>query len=544
MGMAEKKRRYTREMTEWAAGLTFGDIPARVVEQAKMQTMSVLAAIFAGSRMSSGGKTIAAALRGSDPGPARLIPSGERVTVKDALAAASSLSMALDYDDYTFAGHPGHSAALVPLMMAAREDISGEQILLAQTVANEIESRIGGSVMVGPLNGQMWSFIHAAGAACAAGKIYGLDSDRMASALGMALSQPASPLAPGFMGADSKLLTASAGISSGLLAAQLAAEGLKGPQDILEAEDGFCETLSFVPIYPMLTRLGSCWLSDTMSVKLYPGCAYISATMDGVFEIMRNKEINPDDIFKIDVHASIATVKMDEMSRPLVTHQNTHPVTLNFYTPYNVAAGVLDGKLGPEQFEPERVRDPKVWELARRVRVHHDMSLTSNLIDSATDLIDIRYLLSRMRAGSLGSMLKRLGPASPLLWLAGGREITGLMSEGRRALEKVFGAPGDDDAERRLAPSAENFRMAFGSRVVFDMKSKDAVYEFEQKIPFGAAGWPLEDRRSDACGKFEKEALATLTPEAATAALDAVSKLERLDNAGVRSLLDLCCSKK
>ena len=54
--MADNKRHYTREMAEWAAGVSFDDIPPRVVEQAKLQQMSVLASIFASARASAGPK--------------------------------------------------------------------------------------------------------------------------------------------------------------------------------------------------------------------------------------------------------------------------------------------------------------------------------------------------------------------------------------------------------------------------------------------------------------------------------------------------------
>lgn len=541
--MADRKRHYTREMAEWAAQLRFQDIPERIVEEAKLQLTSVLASIIAGSRTTAGRSVAAAVLRWADAGPCRLIPGGEGIAMKEAMAGNSALSMLLDFDDYLFSGHTGHSAVLTPLMLAGREEITGELFILSQTIANEIEGRIGGSVMLGPLNGQMWAFIHAAGAACAAGRVLGLDAPQMANALGMSLAQPSRPLTAGFMGGDSKLFTAASNIYTGVLAAQFASEGLTGPDDILEADDGFCETFSFVPIFPMLTRLGECWLSDTLSCKLYPGCAYIDAVMDGVFEIRREKEIDVSDIFKIDIYGSIFTAKMDELSRPLVRETFSHPVTLNFYTPYNVAAGLLDGELGPAQFEPERIRDPKIWELARRVRVHHDVSLTGKMVDSITDIIDIRYLLRELRLGSLRTIVKNIGPASPLLWLAGGRDVLALFDEGRRALGKVFGDDPREKPESSLAKSAEGFRFALGARVEFEMKSEKTAYEFEQEVPFGAAGWPLEERRNDVNGKFEKQALPVLGTEKTQSALEKIARLEKLGPADLRSLISDCCSK-
>lgn len=541
--MNSSRRHYTIEIAEWAAALRYEDIPERVVEKIKMQAMSVLGAIFAGSRTSAGRRSAAAVRRLSDAGASKMIPFGDYVSLRDALSANSALSMMLDYDDYLFAGHTGHSAILAPLALAERMEIDGKQLITAVAAANEIEARIGGSVMAGPLNGQMWAFIHSAGAAVAAAKLMGLDATQVANALGMSLAQPARPLTPGFMGGDSKLFTA-AGMHTGLLAAQYAAEGMEGPRDILEEQEGFIETFSFVPLYPMLTRLGECWLSDTLSYKIYPGCAYIDSAMDCVFDIMNNNEFDPDEIFKIDVYASLPTVKMDEMSRRYVRHQQTHPVTLNFSTPYNLACGILDRALGPEHFEPERIGDQRVWDMAKRVRVHHDISLTGKLIESVSELLDLRYLMSEMRVGSLRTLVKNIGPGSPLVWLAAGREIMGFIDEGRRTIEKIFGRPPEERAENSLASSAENFRMAFGARVVFEMKSEHRKYEAAQEIPYGAAGRPADELRRNVSAKFDREARAVLTEEAAEAAFNKLNDMDSLSPSGVRSLISDCCSVK
>ncbi len=539
--MAKTRRNYTREMAGWASALKYEDIPPRIVRQAKLQITSVLASLLASSRTATGKSIPKAVSRFSDAGTCTVIPFGNEISLKDALAANSCLSMLLDFDDYMFAGHTGHSAVLVPLMLAQKENIDGRQLILAQVIANEIEARLGASIMIGPSNGQMWAFIHAAGTACAAGKILGLDEKQMTAALGMSLSQPAQPLPGSFFSGESKLFTASNGINYGILAAQLAAGGLSGPEDILESEGGFCETFSFIPVYPMLTRLGQCWLTDTLSCKIYPGCAYIDSAADGLFELMRENSIDVSDIFKVDIHASIMTVKMDEMSRPLVRNQYSHPMTLNFYTPYNIAVGLLDGELGPDQFTNERINDMEVWNLAKRVRVHHDIKMSGMVLDSVTDLIDIRYLLGELRLGSLRSLVKTVGPSSPFAWLVGSRELSGIINEGRRALGKVFGADEEEHSDRHLCASAEEFKMTFPARVSIEFKSDSGPLVFEQEIPFGAAGRPFEERSDDITGKFEKQAVKTIGAEAAHSALEKIGTLETLDNASVKSIIETCC---
>ncbi len=69
---------------------------------------------------------------------------------------------------------------------------------LAAAVANELEGRLSTACLLGPLNGQMSSYIHNAGAALAVGKVRGLDAGQLADAVALALYQPNTCLAAGF----------------------------------------------------------------------------------------------------------------------------------------------------------------------------------------------------------------------------------------------------------------------------------------------------------------------------------------------------------
>src|SRR5207249_3303078 len=149
----------TERMAEWVAQARYEDLPRRVTEEAKNQILSVIASVHAG-HFSEAGRTVSRTVKEWSGGKdATMIPSGERTSLYNAIFANTALSMALDYDDYLFAGHTGHSAVLVTLALAEKLGISGKDFLLTQTLANEIEGRIGASVLIGPLNGQMWSFL-------------------------------------------------------------------------------------------------------------------------------------------------------------------------------------------------------------------------------------------------------------------------------------------------------------------------------------------------------------------------------------------------
>ena len=188
----------TERIAEWVAQARYEDLPRRVTEEAKNQILSVIASVHAG-HFSDAGRVVSRTVKEWNAGKeATMMPSGERSSLHNAIFANAALSMALDYDDYLFAGHTGHSAVLITLALAEKYGVSGKDFLLAQTLANEIEGRVGASVLVGPLNGQLWTFIHLIGGAIITAKLLDLDQQQIQSAIGISLLQPNYPLWAGF----------------------------------------------------------------------------------------------------------------------------------------------------------------------------------------------------------------------------------------------------------------------------------------------------------------------------------------------------------
>ena len=263
--------------------------------------------------------------------------------------------------------------------------------------------------------------------------------------------------------------------------------------------------------------------------------------MDCVFDILRTNSIDPAAIERIDVHASVMTLKMDEVALPFVRHAKTLPVTLNFYTPYNLAVALMDKRLGPEQFSPERIADTRVWDLAKKVRVQHDIKYTTALVDNFTNLIDLRKVLKNLSVGVVRELLSHFGMASPFLLLGKSKEIGEVLREGQKALKKFVGGEEADQpvAESLMATGAEEFKMAIGARVQI-RTTGGATYESEQEIPNGAAGWNLEEKRIAVIRKFEKESGAVLSSEAANRAFGRILSLDALDNQGLRELIADC----
>ena len=449
-------------MGRFAAELSLDAVPARVVERARLQTAAVLAAGRAG-------ESAAELFEANAPDG----PAGE-------VYAGAAASIAHDWDDYLFMGHTGHSAVWAARAFAAEDE---ECALRAQIAGNEVAGRLGAALFLGPHNGQFWSSIHCGGAAVAAGVALGLDGERLAHALAIALYQPPYGLWPGFMGPATKLLTAAEPAAQGARAAHLAADGLEGPLDVIESPRGLLTNLAFVRRPRMLGALGDVWLTDTLAFKPRPGCAYLQAAVDAVLRA----GVAANEVDSIVVDAGLPTVAMEELGKA----GGLTPAGINFSTARSLAVALIAGRLSHEELAPEwlSAHGAEVEELAARIEVRHDWALT---LETARGPVEA------------GASTADVTPAG---WLRVARRVrelgtlSALRSADLRALARDRGARGELTRLARQRGGGrldeldtEAMRMSFPSRARIRLRSgRELQIEGEQP---GSCGRPLAEQRA------------------------------------------------
>jgi 2-methylcitrate dehydratase PrpD len=481
-------------IAEWAARLRYEDLPRRVVEEAKNQILSMIAAVHAG-HFSDAGRVVSRTVKEwTGAKEATLIPSGERTSARDAIFGNAALAMALDYDDYLFAGHTGHSSVLVTLALAEKLGVGGRDFLVAQVLANEIEGRIGASALLGPLNGQMWAFIHLAGSAAVTAKLMDLDRQQIANAIALAMAQPPYPLHPGFFGSDAKVLLAATAVPAGVQAAELAANGLRGARDIFEGDQGFLQVFAPQALRGAYEGLGKVWLTETLSYKIYPGCAYIDAFVDCLLALARQHHIDARKVRAVHIAAGPLTLGMDALAAPYVRGAESVATTLNFSVAYNAAVALIDRELSARQFVRDRIKDPAVWDLATKVQLRLDDNMAQ-----------------RLRERSL---------------------LRVTTEEGR---ERYTLDLGNVDLNA--------YRAAFGAHVRVEMEDGRS-FEMEQEVPYGGSGRPFDELRKIVEDKFRRETRYTLRKERMEKAIDQVHHLENASASHLRELVRTCCSER
>jgi hypothetical protein len=454
------------EIAAWATGLEAGDLPASVRRRAELQEMSIAAGRAAGE--------------GAAAPFAEVAPDGPVGEIYRSAAA----SIAHDWDDYLFMGHTGHSA--VPVAAAFAPD--PERALLAQVAANEIAGRLGAALFLGPHNGQFWASIHCASAAIAASVGLGLDAERTAQALAIALYQPPYGMWPGFMGPKSKLLTAAEPAAVGARAALLAADGVTGALDVIEHPRGVLASLSFAPRPAMFGALGQVWLTDTLAYKRLPGCAYLQS----VGEAALAAAVSPSEVASIEIEAGWLTCEMEELGRgPDLT-----PIRVNFSATLTTAIALLAGRLTPAELEPAwlAANEAEIRALVSRIALRHDPALTAltlrgTLEAGASPHLGPRDLLRiRRRLGDANMDEANPGPAvvRALAADANLRRHLGRSLRGRLA-NRSGAADGGIDALDTAA-----LRMTFPSRL--RIRLRDGSVRVVEGSELGSCGRPLAEQ--------------------------------------------------
>ncbi|WP_276257821.1 MmgE/PrpD family protein [Haloglomus litoreum] len=403
---------FVAEAAEWAATLRFGRIPAPVRRAAGAQlTSTVGAAVWTLDHPI--GDRILDTVRAEFPedwGPSATLPGAGPMPVRGACYGTAALAMAMDFDDTVLGGHTGHSAALVPYLFAeanaADLDYPGRRALRGHVAANEIAARIASAAAVGPFRGQQTAYVHSVGAAVARGVVEGDDAETLADAIAIALGQPPWPLVPDFLGSDAKVLSAAEPTLAGLSAVSAARNGLTGNEDVVTAEDGFLDEFSDLPLPEFLGGLGERWHTRAVTVKPYPGCAYVTAPVHAALRVRKRVReavaATATDtaapltaqVTGIRVDGSLFSHEVDSLASRYTDRTESPLASLNFSIPYNVAVALRDGEHTPRQLRPERVGDEAVWELADRVSIEHDPAFTMRALESEVPL---------------GAMLRRVG---------------------------------------------------------------------------------------------------------------------------------------
>lgn len=369
---------------EFAGGLEFDDLPGDVVHRMKRSLLDSIGTMTVGAQIDSC-RILASYVEAQGARPeATAIPGGVRTTaVNAAMLNGSSVQSSELWEVHIRARI--QSGCLIPpaaLAVAEKQRSSGKELLTAMAAGHEVAFRVGLATRVDPdsptqavrkpgadvagffLTGATYGVY---GVAATAAKLLGLDPAEMKHALtaGSSVTPVIGLEKAGQPAGMPKDLYQGFAAGIGVMAAELAARGFTGPDDVT----GHVSALEPGYAPELLTRgLGSEYLvsSDALFFKRHSGGGMVLPAAAALLEL---PPVDPDDVERIDVYVSHLGVARCAETDPAntVAARSSIPYVLSSIITFADELGTDPHLAG--FYTDEKLHHPARAALARRIHV-------------------------------------------------------------------------------------------------------------------------------------------------------------------------------
>jgi 2-methylcitrate dehydratase PrpD len=297
----------SRELAEWCAGIAPADVPADVLEAASTRLLDTVGLIVAGARTPAVeiARTYASSLGGLPQ--STVIGCEGRVPSSSAALVHGVAAHCYDFDDTLpdSVVHPGSIVIPTALAVAEARSATASEFLAAITIGYEVAARVGA------VAGRKFHAreLHASGvvgpivAAAVAARLNGLNAEQISWAIGLAASMGGGNRAYAKDGGWSKWLHLGWAAHGGIVAADLASRGFRGPEHVLDGGSDLYSTMLFgeqLDRSPLLADLGRVWRGASAEFKLYPCAHVIHPYIEAVLSILDDEGLRAADIERVE----------------------------------------------------------------------------------------------------------------------------------------------------------------------------------------------------------------------------------------------------
>lgn len=377
----------SQQFAEFGTALRWESLPSAVQQRARLCLLDMLGATIAGATTPTARYGAAVARRHGPLDAAQLIGQNQRASAPFAALANGMNCHALEMDDGHRRAIGLHNAATTTpaaLAVAEEEGAPLERFLAAMVLGYEVASRVGTAMNPAHRHAGFHSTgtLGVFGAAAAASYLRGLDAEKSARALGIAGSASAGIFEFLSDGSTSKHFHGGHAAMAGIVAADLAVEGLTGPLSIFEGREGILKVYSRdVDPNRITDGLGEHYEVMNVFFKIHATCAHIFSPIDAVLEL-RAQVGAPAEFERMVVRTYRAAAILDKQRPPT-------RAGAKFSIPYCAAAAWVHGRATDELFGEKYLADPTLLALARRVEVVEDPALEADFPNTRAARVDV-----------------------------------------------------------------------------------------------------------------------------------------------------------
>jgi len=360
-------------IADYAYALKFEDLPAAVVHDCKRRMIDTLGCGLGAFNDEPSQIARRIAMRIKDPHGACVLGTAHRAMPELAAFANGVMFRYLDGND-TYpggGGHPSDTLAAVFAMAQAR-NADGATAITAAVLAYEIYYALFRATVMRE-RGMDHPFYTAVATAVAAAKIMQLTRDQIAEAVALAVT-PNLALEVTRRGKLSmwKGCAAANGSRNGVFAALLAAEGITGPDRVIEGGHGLRELVGKFDL-PDFAGGDRPYAITQANIKYFLSEYHSQGPI--ALALQLRSTIKPGDIASVEVFtywfAWSEIGSEPEKWRPGTRETADHSL------PFMLAGVLLENRFSDEFFSPAYLKNPSMHHMADRIKVTEDPALSA-----------------------------------------------------------------------------------------------------------------------------------------------------------------------
>lgn len=384
-GLAGKREDAIVPLAEHMLSVRYEDLPAAALATTRAQLHDALGVALAGRHEEGVRQLLELGREVGGAGESVVWGSPLRLPSHDAARINAVMTHSLEYDDTYGPGFIHPSAITFPAALAVADmvgGISGQELLAAATLANDIACRLAIAGQPGvdgfAIGWHNTTLIGYVSSALLAGRLMGLDRERLIHAAGIAAHQAAGNAQSHIDSALTKRMGPGFASAAGVMAARLAALGVTGPRGVLEGAKGW-----FAQYHKgnysrdlLLGGLGREFPGAAMSFKPWPSCRGSHTSADAALQIANELRSRKAGIERIVIRNgpaewSFLSAPIERKRRPATT------VEAQFSVPWVVAAALTDGKVAIAHFTPAALERADIRAMADLIETVQDDSLAN-----------------------------------------------------------------------------------------------------------------------------------------------------------------------
>ncbi len=367
--------RTTEQLASYACDLSYQELGQEVVHQVERTLLDTLGCAVGGypSEPAKAARELAGTI--SSTTPSRILGTPDYTSPDMAGFVNGVMLRYLDCNDSYFSPGGGHPSDMIPAVLALASPLGadGRTVITAITLAYEVFCRLSDQVVASD-HGWDQGIFSVIGAACGAGKVLGLDREKMAHAISLAVT-PNLPLGvtrTGELSMWKGCATASA-TRAAVFAAQLASTGMTGPYEPFEGRRGLWEQAlgEQVELPPLGGNGESFRITDT-TFKSYPSQIHTQGPIELALELRPKVDLAQIEAVRVQAYrvATSTAATEPEKWEPKTRETADHSI------PYLVAIALLDGSVTAASFNQHRLQDPAVAALIKKMTIEERSAFT------------------------------------------------------------------------------------------------------------------------------------------------------------------------